>query len=39
MLRSRLCDCSDIYIIVKGTITVLSTGTAAAPNNRKKGNI
>ena len=31
MLRSDLCDCSDAYIVVKGTITV--TGTADA----KKG--
>ena len=22
MLRSDLCDCSDVYIVVKGTITV-----------------
>ena len=31
MLRSDLCDCSDAYIVVKGTITV--TGTT----NAKKG--
>ena len=36
MLRSRLCDCSDAYILVKGTITVPNTGTAAAANNRNK---
>ena len=22
MLRSNLCDCSDVYIVVKGRITV-----------------
>ena len=32
ILRSYLCDYSDA--LVKGTITVLNTGTAAAPNNR-----
>ena len=36
MLRSSLCDHSDAYIIVKGTITVANTGTAAAPNNADK---
>ena len=36
MLRSSLCDYSDAYILVKGTITVPNTGTAAAPNNRNK---
>ena len=30
MLRSDLCDFSDAYIVVKGTITV------NAPNNAKK---
>ena len=34
MVRSYLCDYSDAYIHVKGTITVPNTGTAAAPNNR-----
>ena len=33
MVRSYLCDYSDAYIHVKGTITVPNTGTAAAPNN------
>ena len=33
MLRSNLFDYSDAYILVKGTITVASTGTAAASNN------
>ena len=36
MVRSSLCDYSDAYILVKGTITVPNTGTAAAPNNRNK---
>ena len=35
MLRSSLCDYSDAYILVKGTITV-AQATAAAPNNVKK---
>ena len=40
MLKSSLCDFSDAYILVKGTITVNNRGTAAAPNNRnKKSNI
>ena len=33
MLKSSLYDCSDVYILVKGTITVNNTGTATAPNN------
>ena len=33
MLKSSLCDCSDACILVKGTIRVNKTGTAAAPNN------
>ena len=36
MLRSSLCDYSDAYILVKGTITAANTGTAAAPNNADK---
>ena len=36
MLRSSLCDYSDAYILVKGTITVSNTGTAAIPNNADK---
>ena len=35
MLKSSLCDYSDAYILVSGTITVENTGTAAVPNNRK----
>ena len=36
MIRSNLCDYSDAYIHVKGTIEVLNTETAAALNNRNK---
>ena len=36
MLRSRLCDYSDAYILVKGTIAVRNTGSVAASNNRNK---
>ena len=39
MLRSNLCDYSDVYILVKGTITVTVTGANNGPNNirDKKG--
>ena len=33
MLRSSLCDCSDAYILVKGTITVANTAAAGAAAN------
>ena len=33
VLRSDLCDCSDAYIIVKGTITVVR------PNNKKRNKV
>ena len=36
ILKSSLSDYSDAYILVKGTITVKNTGTAAIPNNRNK---
>ena len=36
MLRASLCDYSDTYILVKGTITTSNKGTAIAPTNRKK---
>ena len=36
MLKSSLCDYSDAYILVKGTITVNNKGTAVAPNNTNK---
>ena len=35
MLKSSLCDYSDAYILVSGTISVPNTGTTAASNNRK----
>ena len=34
MLKSTLCDYSDAYILVKGTITVANTGAATIPNNK-----
>ena len=36
MIRSSLCNFSGTYTLVKETITVPNTGTAAAPNNRSK---
>ena len=37
MIRSSLCDNSDTYILVKGTITVENTATeGVAPNNINK---
>ena len=36
MLRSGLCNCSDVHILVKETIIVANTGTSAAPNSRDK---
>ena len=37
MLRSSLCDYSDAYILVRGTITVANTAAAgAAANNANK---
>ena len=35
MISSNLCDYSDAYIYVKGSITVLNTGTARAPDTKK----
>ena len=32
MLKSSLCDYSDVYVHVKGTITVNNTAAAAANN-------
>ena len=40
MLKSSLCDYSDAYILVKGTITITGAGTDAAarqPDERDKG--
>ena len=40
MLRSSLCDYSDVYILVEGTITVPNTAAAeAAVNNTNKRKI
>ena len=36
MLRSRLCDYSDAYILVKGNIAVRNTASVAASNNKSK---
>ena len=36
MLRSILCDYSDACILIKGSLSINSTGTAAAPTNRNK---
>ena len=38
MLKSHLCNCSDAYILVKGTITVNNTASADgdANNTNKK---
>ena len=33
MLKSSLCNYSDVYILFKGTITVPNMGTAAAAAN------
>ena len=33
MLRSRLCDYSDVYILVKGNITVSNTASAKLDAN------
>ena len=33
MLRSNLCDYSDAYILVKGTITVTAPGANNGVNN------
>ena len=35
-LRTSLCDYRDAHILVKGTITVPNTGTAATPNDKNK---
>ena len=36
MLKSTLCDYSDAYILVKGTISVNNTAAAGAVNNTNK---
>ena len=35
MLRSNLCDYSDVYILVKGTITVTALGANNGANNMR----
>ena len=37
MLKSSLCDYSDTYILVKGTITITGAGDDAAADERDKG--
>ena len=37
MLKLRLCDCKDAYILVKGTLSV--TNTAAADTDENNINI
>ena len=41
MIRSNLCDYSDSYMLVKGTITIPNTAVAdaAEKNTNKKNNI
>ena len=40
MLKSGFCDYSDVYILIKGTITVSNTAAADADaNNANKENI
>ena len=36
MLKSSLCDCSDAYILLKGTISVAKTAAADADANNTK---
>ena len=36
MLKSSLCDYSDAYILVKGTISVTDTATGDAINNNNR---
>ena len=39
MPKSSLCDYSDAYILVKGTITVLNTAVADADANNDNKNV
>ena len=39
MLNSSLCDYSDAYILVKGTITVNDTSAAGAAQNNTRKNV
>ena len=36
MIRLNLCDHSDTYMLIKGTIAVPNTVATAGPNNREK---
>ena len=36
MLKSNLCDFSDAYRYIQGTVAIQNTGTAGTPNNRNK---
>ena len=36
VLKSSLCDYSNTYIDVKGTISISNNGALAAPNNRNQ---
>ena len=37
MIRSNLCDYSDAYILVRGTITINDAGQAKQADERNKG--
>ena len=39
MLKTSLCDYSDTYMLVSGTITVPNMAAPAAATNNAKGNI
>ena len=39
MIKSRLCDYSDAYILVKGTIKVPNAGTETGLITKQKSNI
>ena len=39
MIRSNLCDYSDAYILVRGTITINGAGQAKQADERNKGAI
>ena len=36
MLNSILCDYSDAYVAIKGTISIPNTGTAGTVNKKNK---
>ena len=39
MLRSSLYDCTDAYILVKGTLTVANTAAQGQANNGANKNV